>query len=158
MTLNLSQVLYDWSEVFMQHSFSYFKHFMDQWSLSPSQVSTLFLLRQCQSCGVSDIGQHLGVTNAAASQLVERLVQQAFIIRMEDPDDRRYKLIKLTSQGQKLLDDGIQARQQWMEQLSATIPQKQQEIIIQALILLTESARNFAPGIHIVSADTAKQK
>jgi hypothetical protein len=72
-----SEVLGEWAEVFMHRSFRDFKRFMDDSDLSPSQTNALMRLYHGKLCGVSDIGRHLGISNAAASQMVERLIQQA---------------------------------------------------------------------------------
>ena len=80
----LNQTLQDWSEVYMRHSFREFKQFMDANGLSPSQVITLFRLYHSGPCGVSEIGSQLGVTNAASSQLIDRLVGLGLIERTED--------------------------------------------------------------------------
>ena len=56
----------EWAEVFMHRSMGDFKRFMDESGLSPSQVSTLMHLHYGRQCGVSDIGQHLGVTHSSA--------------------------------------------------------------------------------------------
>ena len=58
-------------------------------------------------CGVSDIGGHLGITNAAASMMVDRLVQMGLLERNEDRQDRRLRHLKLTEQGQALVERGI---------------------------------------------------
>jgi DNA-binding MarR family transcriptional regulator len=69
-----SNVLQEWVEVFMHRSFHDFKLFMDESGLSASQVNTLMRLYHQNVCGVTDIAQTLGITNAAASQLVDKLV------------------------------------------------------------------------------------
>lgn len=130
----------------MHRSVRDFRHFMDDFGLSASQVSTLMHLHYHGSCGVSEIGNHLGVTNAASSQMIDRLVQMNLINRSEDLTDRRVKQITLTPQGQKLVEGGIEARQRWMEELTTNLTQEQQEVIIDALTLLTEVARKLDKG------------
>jgi DNA-binding MarR family transcriptional regulator len=138
-----TQTLHDWAETFMRRSFRDFKHFMDDSGLSPSQINALMRLHHCESCGVSDIGDHLGITNAAASQLVDRLVQQHLLQRSEDPHDRRYKLVALTPDGKSLIQEGIQARSSWMVQLTEALTAEEQQKIIEALTLLTQAARQL---------------
>ena len=70
--------------------------------LSMSQISALFHIHQADGSGVTDLGDHLGVTSAAASQMLERLVQQELILRTEDPDDRRVKQMVLTEKGARV--------------------------------------------------------
>ena len=74
-TEQFTRAFHEWSEVFMRRSMRDFKRFMDDSGLSPSQINALMRLHYRGKCGVSDIGEHLGVTNAAASQMVDRMVQ-----------------------------------------------------------------------------------
>ncbi len=136
-----TQVLHQWAEVFMHRSFRDFKRFMDDAGLSPSQASTLMQLYHRGACGVSDIGGHAGVSNAAASQLVERMVQMGLLTRAEDPADRRGKQVTLTPGGRTLIESGIEARRKWMEELTTALTPEQQATISAALVTLTEAAR-----------------
>ena len=138
---SFSEVMGEWAEVFMHRSFRDFKRFMDDAGLSPSQANALMRLYHGALCGVSDIGGHLGISNAAASQMVERLVQMGLLERTEDSQDRRARQLKLTSQGQALVERGIEARRAWMESLTTNLTPIQQAMIAEALSMLTEAAR-----------------
>jgi DNA-binding MarR family transcriptional regulator len=83
------------------------------------------------------------VTNAAASQMVERMVQLGFFTRSEDASDRRVKQIALTPQGQALIAAGIDARRRWMEELTDSLTPQEQEGIIAALRILTRAAQKL---------------
>jgi len=137
----LTDVIREWSEVFMQRSMRDFKRFMDMTGLSFSQISILMRLVHDKGTGVSEIGEQLGVTNAAASQAVERLVQLDLIERTEDPEDRRAKRLALTQKGRALIEQGIEARSKWIEGVMDVLTLEQQSMIISALTLLNEAAR-----------------
>jgi DNA-binding MarR family transcriptional regulator len=139
----LTAVIREWSEVFMHRSGRDFKRFMDETGLSFSQISILMRLMHEGSSGVSEIGDQLGVTNAAASQSVDRLVQLGLIERTEDPEDRRAKRLNLTHKGRALINKGIEARGKWIEGLTDALTPEQQNMIISALTLLTEAARKM---------------
>jgi DNA-binding MarR family transcriptional regulator len=111
--------------------------------MSMTQLSTLMHLSHQGACGVSDIGNHLGVTSAAASQMIDRLVQQGFLERSEDPLDRRVKQIRVTPQGRQLIDAGIEARRRWMEDLTTALTPEEQALIVRALGVLTQIARHL---------------
>jgi DNA-binding MarR family transcriptional regulator len=143
----LTQVLQDWTEVFMHRSMRDFRRFMGESGLSPSQIHALMRLYHQGRCGVSDLGEDLGVTSAAASQMVDRMVQLGFFTRHEGTGDRRYKQVALTPQGEALVRAGIEARRRWMELLTTALAPQEQEAIIAALVLLTEAA-------HRLKADT----
>ena len=140
-TKQLTETVREWSEVFMHRSMRDFKRFMDETDLSFSQMSVLMRLFHGSNCGVSEIGEQLGITNAAASQTVDRMVQLGLIERTEDPDDRRAKRLALTQKGRTVMEKGIEARSQWVEDLTDALTPEQQSLIISALTLLTAAAR-----------------
>jgi DNA-binding MarR family transcriptional regulator len=140
-TIVFTEVIREWSEVFMHRSMRDFRKFMDETGLSFSQINILMRLLHGGSTGVSEIGGQLGVTNAAASQAVDRLVQAGLIERTEDPIDRRAKKLALTPKGRALIEQGIEVRSQWVEGLTDSLTPEQQSMIISALTLLTAAAR-----------------
>jgi DNA-binding MarR family transcriptional regulator len=137
----LARVAREWSTVFMHRSGRDFRGFIKKTGLSFSQVDTLMRLYHGGKCGVSDIGERLGITNAAASQSIDRMVNLGLIQRTEDPDDRRAKQLVLTENGRALIEQAIEARSQWFERLTEEFSPDQQELIVSALILLTGAAR-----------------
>ena len=141
-TERFSEVLRDWAQVFMHRSARDFKRFMDESGLSVSQLNTMMRLYHKGECGLSEISGHLGISNAATSQAVDRLVQMGLLGRREDPQDRRVKQLELTDQGRTLIEKVFDSRRQWMEGLTDTLTPDQQETIIDALTLLTRAAHN----------------
>ena len=137
----LTDVIREWSEVFMQRSMRDFKRFMDTSGLSFSQINILMGLVHRGETSVSEVGEHLGVSNAAASQAVDRLVGLGLIQRTEDPDDRRSKQLALTLKGHDLIEKAIEARSQWVEVLAESMNPEQLNDIIFSLKVLTEAAK-----------------
>jgi DNA-binding MarR family transcriptional regulator len=140
-TIVFTEVIREWSEVFMHRSMRDFRKFMDETGLSFSQINILMRLLHGGSTGVSEIGEQLGVTNAAASQAVDRMVKDGMIARTEDPQDRRAKKLALTPKGRALIEQGIEIRSQLVEGLTEDLTPEQQSMIISALTLLTAAAR-----------------
>jgi len=79
------------------------------------------------------------VTNAAASQLLQQLVERELISRCEDPHDRRIKRILLTEEGRQALQE-IRTRQGWTYDLAQALTAAEQEKVIAALRILIEKA------------------
>lgn len=140
-----SQVLHDWSETFMRRSMHDFIQFSRDSGLSMPQIRTLFHLRHDGRCGVSEIGDLLGVTNPAASQMIDRLVQNGYVERTEDPADRRAKRLKLTDKGIDIVNESIEIRTRWMERLTDVLTLEEQSSIISALVILTKTAEELDP-------------
>ena len=107
------------------------------------QFSILMQLHYKGPCGMSEISERFDVSAAAASQLVDKLVQAGYIERTEDPHDRRAKLLKLSTNGAKLVDNGIQERYRWMDELTTKLSAAEQTRISEALSILTEAARQM---------------
>lgn len=142
MSKQFPEIVKEWIEVFMHISFRDFKQFMDQENLSPSQVNALMRLYHGAS-DISKIGEFTGVTNAAASQMIERLVQTRLVERRENPDDRRVRSLTLTEKGNRLIERSFAARQRWMSELTNHLSSQQLDDIGKALIMLTDAARKL---------------
>lgn len=142
------RLLQEWMQLMMKHSMHGFIRYSKDTGLSMSQFGALFQIHRSKICGVSDIGADLGVSSAAASQMLDRLVQQGLVERIEDPDDRRGKRLSLTEKGMKLVQEGMYARQEWMKVLSASLSETEKETVGKALALLVEKGKtiNSAPG------------
>lgn len=124
-------------ETFMRRSMHNFIMSAKERGLSMSQMGALFAIHRKGACGVTDIGDHLGITAAATSQMLNRLVEQDLIARSEDPDDRRLKRIVLTPTGMQTLQESIRARQNWLRRLATTLtPEEQDHVSISLQMLL----------------------
>jgi len=135
--------LSEWSKVFMKFSVHNLLHYSKENGLSMSQIGALFRVSHSGNCAVSDIGGEVGVTNAAASQMLDRLVQQGLILRSEDPTDRRMKQIVLTEKGRQALQEILSARQSWFIDLAGTLSVSESDQIVAALNILIEKAHQI---------------
>jgi DNA-binding MarR family transcriptional regulator len=140
--------LQEWIEVSMHRSIRNFICYAREGGLSMSQLGALFHIHHRGSSGVTDLGDHLGVTSAAASQMLERLVQQGLILRSEDPSDRRVKQIVLTDKGLQVLQESIRARQRWLYDLAETLSDPEKEATIEALNTLIDKANRLGQPIE----------
>jgi len=131
-----------WTEIFMRRSMHNFIRYSKENGLSMSQIGALFRIHRGTK-GVSDLSDHLDITKAAASQMLERLVQQDLILRTEDSHDRRSKQIVLTEKGCQTLQECIDARQEWLNELATSFSTSEKEQIISALNILIEKAKQI---------------
>ena len=132
-----------WIDVFMRRSMQNLIHYARKSGLSMSQLGTLYHLSRMGSSGVSEIGDLLGVTSAAASMMLDRLVQQDLIERSEDPRDRRVKQVVLTGRGRRVLEESTRTRKAWLNDLAKTLSDPEKATITEALDLLVERVNQF---------------
>jgi DNA-binding MarR family transcriptional regulator len=141
-TLQISQSLRAWMDAFMHRSMREWGRFAKSTGLTMSQFSVLMQLHHKGPCGMSEISERFEVTPAAASQLVEKLVQAGYLERSEDPSDRRAKLLKLSPSGVQLIEQGIAERYRWMDDLVKTLSPEEQAKVSEALEILTRAAQS----------------
>jgi DNA-binding MarR family transcriptional regulator len=142
-TKQFQGVMREWVELFMTRSMHDLARFIKQADLNMAQYSTLMRLYHLDNCGVSDIGEKLGITNAAASQLVDKLVQAGLVARTEAVHDRRVRQLALTDQGRALVKSSLEARLSWTHALDESLPPDKRDAIIQALAELVEAGQNL---------------
>ena len=139
-------VLHEWIGVFMRRSMRDLILYSRESGLSVPQIGALFHIHGKGACGVSEIGDDLGTTSAAASQMLERLVRQGLIVRAEDPDDRRAKLITVTDLGLQVLQESFRARLGWLDELAHVLSPSEQEQVMAGLKLMIERANQLDAG------------
>ncbi len=122
-----------WTETFMNRSMHDMLRFARAHDLNMGQYSVLMRLHHAERCDIGDVGSQLGITNAAASQMVDKLVQQGWLERTEDPADRRVKRLKLTSLGRDLIQQGQAARFNWTAGLPELLPPGRTSAVVEAL-------------------------
>ena len=138
-----SQAIRSWMDIFMHRSMRGWGLFAKSTGLSMPQFSVMMQLHHRGNCAIGDISERFDITNAAASQLVDKLVQGGFIKREEDPQDRRARMLNLTDKGRKLLQRGIEERYRWMNDLSVRLSAEQRAKVTEALNIMSQAAKEM---------------
>lgn len=138
-----NQPLFEWMSIFMHRSMRTWNQFAKSIGLSMQQVSILMQLHRQGSFGMSQISERFEISNAAASQLVEKLVQNKYIERAEDPNDRRAKVLQLTSKGRELIDTGVAERHRWLDELMKHLSASERAKVNEGLSILIEVAKKL---------------
>jgi DNA-binding MarR family transcriptional regulator len=126
-------------EVFMQRSMRGIMGSMKQDGLSMPQIYTLMYLYHEGEVRISDIGVLMDVGKAAASQLVDRLVQQDLVERIEDESDRRAKKIRLQPKSLRLIEKGLRVQRREMGELMSQLSPEQMATVQKAFQYLIEA-------------------
>jgi DNA-binding MarR family transcriptional regulator len=140
---DLIQTLRQFMDLAMHHTMHERVHFAKAIGLSMPQLGVLLQLHYRGNCGVSDIGDRFDITNAAASQLVDKLVQSKLIQREEDPHDRRAKLLNLTKKAKELMQRNVEERYRWVNKLAEKLTPEESAKIVEALNILTQAAKEL---------------
>ncbi len=123
-------------------------------------MTQMMILRQIHAsladgCNVSLISDRMGLTNAAISQTLDRLVEQGLVSRTEDPQDRRSKCLLLTPDGERLLAETMEAQQAWVAALLAGLDSQEQALLRRSFELI--AARLDEPAQPAASARASRR-
>ena len=130
--------------------------YMDETGLSRSQLMTLGRLHAHNGAGISAMGAHLGTTDAAASQLIDRLVNQGMVERRESPEDRRKKQVLLTDKGKAIIEGMASQRMLMVDQILEHIPSGKQAIIGEALSIMIDAAHDVEKEMGFDASEGAR--
>jgi len=73
-------------------------------NLSFSQVAALHTIDREGSVNINDISARLNLSMSATSRMIDELVKKDLIDRKEDQENRRAKILTLSSSGRKFMD------------------------------------------------------
>lgn len=104
----------------------------------PLRASHTALFPHLSSEGVrgADLAKKLGVTKQAVSQLVTELEEWGVVEQVNDPADRRAKLIRFTPQGEQGLLQGLAVLRELESELGDKIGKRRMQELHAALLAL----------------------
>ena len=113
-------------------------HFIQKTGLSYSQMMSLFYLNRNQNVAINALASYLGISNPAVSQMIDKLVQSGLVRRIDNPYDRRGKLLELTEDGKALVAQAKIAHHQWIQELAETIKPEEMPVIKESNRIILE--------------------
>jgi len=156
---DLTEILVDWSNEFLRLVMHEFTHSARASGLSFPQLNVLMHLYYSGPSEVMNFADVMQVSHPGASQMVERMVQQGLVRRMETPEDRRVRLVYLTDEGRHVLETIIASRRTWMEEIVKNLSEDEKNIASGALSILYERFKTIEDErVKKVSENTSVKK
>ena len=144
----LTEQLNQFAGITMHINMIYNMQFMHEHDLSFTHLNSLFFIHRAGCTNIQCLADRLGVTKAAVSQMVDRLVESGLISREEDPVDRRSKLICLSETGESLLQKAFLTRHKWVPDLTASLSDEQVEQACQIFAIVNEKLKQIQEGLN----------
>ncbi len=85
--------------------------------ITHSQWFVLGIIENCKNASIKDISGMLGMSSSGVTQLVDGLVQSGYVVRQDDPKDRRLVQLELSLKGKKQIAILREKRIKKMEKL-----------------------------------------
>jgi DNA-binding MarR family transcriptional regulator len=108
---------------------------------------------------MTELVARLRVTPSTTSGLVDKLVDQGFAARADDPADRRQVIVSVTPEGFELMERFRELNSRQLRGLLATLPETDLEIVERSMQILREATarRRSAAGRPPVPVDPATE-
>ena len=115
-----------------------------QLDVTLSQLKVLFTLAQSGGASVGEIAGMVGIGNAGASLLVDRLVRLGLVERAEDPADRRRTVVRLSVAGADLVRELNHGGREHLRQVLAALPPDDLAALLQGVGAAARAAEQVA--------------
>jgi len=106
--------------------------------LSIPQFRTLVFLSRYEGACLLQVADHIGVTSATASKIIDALAERRLVLRVALRDDRRYVSLRLSKPGVAMLVRARKGTEAFLAEKLATLPPEQQTTVSTALLTLLE--------------------
>jgi DNA-binding MarR family transcriptional regulator len=80
------------------------------------------LLMESESLRLCDLAERLGIDSPAVTRKVQQLEHLGLVVRSPDPVDGRASRLLLTDRGRLSIENLLEARRRWLEELLADWP------------------------------------
>lgn len=113
-----------------QISVSLFMEESAGFGVTTTQYGVLVILRACEGLDQIGLSKKVGLDRSTTGLVVKKLESDGLVVRVEDPEDRRRKIIVLTAKGERKLESlkDAAARSQAVA-LSAFTPEEAEQFL-----------------------------
>jgi DNA-binding MarR family transcriptional regulator len=127
--------------------------------LSMTQCKALLELgglgQSAETWQVGDLAELFGVSVPSMSRAVDALVKKGLATRIEDPDDRRVRQVKITTEGKDLVETLVAVRQSGIESFATTLTATQRHKLDAAVDSLMDREDIAQTYLHLKGSESA---
>ena len=129
--------IYHYVEEMISSYGSYYESNINNQDLTLNEFSILLRIRFQGVATQHDLVKLFKVSGAYIAKLLSKFEEYGYIIRKEDPQNRRKKLVKLTDEGIKKTDELIDLIQGWEDKVTANISEEELKTLKKILYKIT---------------------
>ena len=108
------------AEQITSHTMRAVYRYAKEQNLVASQIGTLMRMSHGGKRSIMRFCGELNMTGPAMSQMIDRFVAQGLVTRIEDPEDRRARLIDLSPHGAEMVAGCRNAQVRWVGAVAST--------------------------------------
>lgn len=135
----------NWAKLYFFQSLTNFFNSLKKSELSLLQTYALTYLFFKGPIKISELCEHMMVSPAAASQMVDRLEKLEMVTRIADPNDRRVRKVMVLDKGENFVQERFAISQSWLSDIPTNITPEQETQITNVLSILIQSSGENIP-------------
>jgi len=139
------QTMENWAKLYFFQSLTDFFNYLKQTDLSLLQAYALAHIFFKGPLKMSNLCEHMMVSPAAASQLIDRLEKLEMVERVPEPGDRRVRKIVVLEKGKNFVQENFHFSQSWLTKIRANVTPEQFTQINEVLSMLLQGSSNDNP-------------
>ena len=125
--------IYHYVEEMISSYGSYYESNINNHDLTLNEFSIMLRIRFQGVATQHDLVKLFKVSGAYIAKLLRKFEENGYIVRKEDPKNRRKKLVKITDEGIKKTDEIIAVIQSWEDKVTANITEEELKTLKQIL-------------------------
>ncbi len=130
---NQSQALFEEMAAIKRAMHSASSHLLGEYNLTRPQIEIIFVIAHQSRQTIGGLAQSMGVTNGAATQMIEVMVKRCLLERLPDKSDRRVTHVVLTERGKQLSTELRKRHGAFITELLAGIPSAELDQLVELI-------------------------
>jgi DNA-binding MarR family transcriptional regulator len=139
------QTMENWAKLYFFQSLTEFFNYLKQTDLSLLQAYALAHLFFKGPLKMSDLCEHMMVSPAAGSQLIDRLEKLEMVERISESGDRRVRKIMVLEKGKNFVQENFRFSQSWIAEIPTDLTPEQVAQITSVLSMILQSINKNNP-------------
>ena len=125
--------IYHYVEEMIASFSSHLKKNLDEEDINKAEFPFLIRIRYSKKTTQKELVELFKVSEGYTAKLLRKFEENGYIVRKEDPKNRRKKLVKITDEGIKKTDEIIAVIQSWEDKVTANITEEELKTLKQIL-------------------------
>ena len=142
---DMLEIMENWAKLYFFQSLTDFFNYLKNTDLSLLQAYALAYVFFRGPLKMSDLCEHMLVSPAAASQLIDRLEKLEMVERISEPGDRRVRKIVVLDKGKNFVQENFRFSQRWISEIPADITPEQAAQVTEVLSMFLRSLNKNNP-------------
>ncbi|WP_312471050.1 MarR family transcriptional regulator [Neobacillus sp.] len=117
------------------------REMLSNYTITPPQFVALQWLFEDGDMTIGELSNKMYLACSTTTDLVDRMEKNQLVVRVKDSSDRRVVRIHLLEEGKRIIDEVIQKRQQYLEEVLVNFSTEEIELLQSSMMKLHQEMR-----------------